>query len=300
MEIAEIAAAGLQQVDLERQKLQFLFDAGMIDRAQVLQAEEQFEQQRYQIQLQALQAKQQLLDPDKNPVEAARVKEEMLQLERQYQLRLSEIKHQAALENNRYQLQAVQGIEQGLTSVFSKIGTQIRTVGQLVRSVFQTVGQVVIGILAQIAAKWIAQQIIMRLFGKGAAEASISEEAAKAGAGGVASMAAAPFPLNLSAPEFGAAMAGVAAGFGVMASAAGGFDIPAGLNPITQLHEREMVLPSAQADVIRDLAGHGGARGGALQVTIHAVDGASVRRLLMDNPDALADAFKNAGRRGHL
>ncbi|GAA5784704.1 phage tail length tape measure family protein [Chitiniphilus shinanonensis] len=37
-------------------------------------------------------------------------------------------------------------------------------------------------------------------------------------------------------------------------SAAGGYDIPAGVNPMTQLHEREMVLPAAYADVIRGLA----------------------------------------------
>jgi hypothetical protein len=37
-------------------------------------------------------------------------------------------------------------------------------------------------------------------------------------------------------------------------SARGGFDIPPGLNPVTQLHEKEMVLPAEQADVIRRLA----------------------------------------------
>jgi len=38
-------------------------------------------------------------------------------------------------------------------------------------------------------------------------------------------------------------------------SAEGGFDIPAGLNPVTQLHEQEMVLPKEQANTIRSL-GH--------------------------------------------
>jgi hypothetical protein len=62
--------------------------------------------------------------------------------------------------------------------------------------------------------------------------------------------------------------AGMVAGLAIAeASAEGGYDIPSGTNPITQLHEREMVLPKEQADVIRGLAGAGGA-GGALQLTI--------------------------------
>ena len=40
-------------------------------------------------------------------------------------------------------------------------------------------------------------------------------------------------------------------------SAAGGWDIPAGLNPLTQLHEREMVLPAEQADAVRRIADGG-------------------------------------------
>lgn len=51
------------------------------------------------------------------------------------------------------------------------------------------------------------------------------------------------------------------------ASAEGGYDIPAGVNPVTQLHEKEMVLPKAQAEVIRNLATNGGA-GGGMKVTI--------------------------------
>jgi len=44
---------------------------------------------------------------------------------------------------------------------------------------------------------------------------------------------------------------------GLLASAAGGYDIPSGINPVTQLHEREMVLPAQYADVIRSMAGGG-------------------------------------------
>ena len=41
-------------------------------------------------------------------------------------------------------------------------------------------------------------------------------------------------------------------------SAAGGWDIPAGINPLTQLHESEMVLPAEHAQTIREMAGQSG------------------------------------------
>lgn len=62
-------------------------------------------------------------------------------------------------------------------------------------------------------------------------------------------------------------------GFGVTYSAAGGFDIPAGTNPVTQLHEKEMVLPREQADVIRGMASSksSGSSGGVnVSVTVDA------------------------------
>src|SRR5205085_3636914 len=122
VEIDETAAHSLQEVELHRQKLQLMADMGVVDRAEMLRAEEAFEVERFRIQQQALLQKQQLLDPDKNPVEAARIKNELLEIERQYQLRLGEIRGQAALEQSKYTLQAVSSIEGGLARIFSQIG----------------------------------------------------------------------------------------------------------------------------------------------------------------------------------
>lgn len=68
-------------------------------------------------------------------------------------------------------------------------------------------------------------------------------------------------PLSAIMLAQGYASAGMVAGMAI-ASAEGGYDIPAGTNPVTQLHEKEMVLPKAQADVIRGLASRGGGFGG--------------------------------------
>lgn len=75
-------------------------------------------------------------------------------------------------------------------------------------------------------------------------------------------------PIAMAIRVAGYASAGLVAGMAVAeASAEGGYDIPSGKNPVTQLHEREMVLPKAQADVIRGLAMNGGS-GGKVSYTI--------------------------------
>jgi len=65
-----------------------------------------------------------------------------------------------------------------------------------------------------------------------------------AGAGGVASMAAAPFPIDLTAPAFGAQMAAAAAGFGVFEK--GGI--------VSVLHHGEMVLPRELSSFVQQSA----------------------------------------------
>ena len=104
-------------------------------------------------------------------------------------------------------------------------------------------------------------------------------------------------------PIVGPALAaGASAEMGIMlsplvaiASARGGYDIPAGTNPITQLHEQEMVLPMEQANAVRDMA-KGGASGSGANITIHAVDAKSVQRLFNEHGSSLVTSLKKQGR----
>ena len=86
-------------------------------------------------------------------------------------------------------------------------------------------------------------------------------------------------------------------------SAMGGYDIPKGLNPMTQLHEEEMVLPKQYANVIRGLSGGKAGEGNEssmqpLNVNITSPDARGVRDLLLSNPDVLAEAIRKAHRNG--
>ena len=76
------------------------------------------------------------------------------------------------------------------------------------------------------------------------------------------------------------------------ASAAGGYDIPAGVNPITQLHESEMVLPKQHADVIRGLAAGGGSSKG---LTVNITNNAQAQVETRPSADGQGiDIFINA------
>ncbi|ENV57825.1 hypothetical protein F951_01198 [Acinetobacter soli CIP 110264] len=117
-------------------------------------------------------------------------------------------------------------------------------------------------------------------------------------------MASIPFPVNIALGV--AAFAGVAALVGKVASARGGYDIPAGVNPMTQLHEEEMVLPKQHANTIRalgksmangDFADPAAASGGdSYHFNLGFVDTKGADRWLKKNGKAVANSLKGYSR----
>ena len=119
-------------------------------------------------------------------------------------------------------------------------------------------------------------------------------------------MASIPFPLNIALGA--AAFAGVAGIVGKIASARGGYDIPAGVNPVTQLHEEEMVLPKQHANTIRalgkSLSSGGGIGGGGgsseppvyFSPTIQAWDSKDVKRFMKKHGRELAESLSSFNR----
>lgn len=101
----------------------------------------------------------------------------------------------------------------------------------------------------------------------------------------------------IAAPAVGAAFgAAILSNLaGVVASAAGGYDIPAGVNPVTQLHAQEMVLPADLANKIRGSSG-----GGEIHLHIQAMDAPSFTTYVKNNHAAIAAAVKKATQMGSL
>lgn len=125
------------------------------------------------------------------------------------------------------------------------------------------------------------------------AVAQIANYAAVAAAGAWAAMVSIPYIGPVIAPvAAGLALAGVMALAGQIHSAAGGFDVPAGSNPVTQLHAQEMVLPAELANKVRGMTG--GEGGGGDHYHFHFIDTAGVRAFADTHRDELATAVKKS------
>jgi hypothetical protein len=100
----------------------------------------------------------------------------------------------------------------------------------------------------------------------------------------------------LAVAAAGAAFAGVSA-LAANVSAEGGYDIPSGVNPLVQTHQREMILPAKYADTIRNMADSGsGGSGGENHFHIHAVDRRGIEDLLRSNGHILAREMRRQSR----
>ncbi|UCV32029.1 hypothetical protein KI608_18015 [Ferribacterium limneticum] len=144
------------------------------------------------------------------------------------------------------------------------------------------------------------QSVMMRL---GSAISSIMISAWEAMAGAFAAMASIPYVGPILAVGAGAAAFAAVAGIvGSLPSAAGGYDIPAGINPIVQTHSAEMILPEKHANVIRSMADEGGGGGRTVHVHNHiqAWDSRDVKRFLIGNKAGLVAALKEAQRTGNV
>jgi hypothetical protein len=125
--------------------------------------------------------------------------------------------------------------------------------------------------------KWIVKKIAAALVEVEANAASAGSETAK-------QTASIPFVGPFAAVAAGLAMSAAIMGAFAIAtnSASGGYDIPAGVNPLVQAHAREMFLPEKYADVIRGLAGDdsrgGGMGGDTYIINLSTIDGESTQR----------------------
>jgi hypothetical protein len=219
------------------------------------------------------------------------------------------------------QLQATQQIQQawnrGIGSTVSTFTSGMLNMGEhgaSFESVMLNVGNSIAGNFMQAIDKMITNWIMQMGVAAGLIPAQtaatnvpqIISAAGVAAANTFASTAAIPIVGPEMAPGAAAAAYAEVMSFSV-ASAAGGYDIPAGVNPLTQLHENEMVLPSSIAEPLRgmiaangnspDLGGSGARGGDTYNTSVYGLDSRSMRRM-MNNPGnvrAAAGAFAKHG-----
>lgn len=291
---------------------------GKVDAQEEITIKKQLANEKYLIELDYAQKKKALAGDDK--VAQKKADDDILALRRQLDLELRKLNDEQKKEEiksmedrfkpiNQAFDQSIQGIIMGTTSLQKALANIWQSVGlifaqeaqkQLTKWAAIELAKLTASQTAGAAKQGLDKmgQISSTTAAIGAASVEVPAKAAGAAAG--AASAVAPIPIvgpGMAMAAFASVMAMVLGAKSIIPSAAGGFDIPSGVNPLTQLHEREMVLPAKHADVIRSMAeGVGGGSSQTISFSISAVDSRSVQRLLMDNGGSLVDSIKAQAR----
>ena len=305
------------KIDHDRLLAKQQLDQGKITKAQMIDAEIEFEERRYQVTVDYLRRRQ-ALNPE-NKAGQAKTDNDILVAGMQRDNKVTDLQGQKKTAG--YDWEGMfKGIGSSASSGFGQILKSAQTWQQAMYGVFNGVRDVFLKAVvlepmkAQIAS-W-AKLLAMKMGFIGqeqaldatASAATVATKAAEttavtsanavqAGTAAAASQAAIPVVgPGLALAAMGSVFAAVLALGGKMKSARNGFDIPAGLNPVTQLHEEEMVLPKEQANVIRDMANGGGGGGGFSPVVkVSAMDSRSVAQALRQG-GALEKALRSLHR----
>lgn len=316
--IAQVKRLADIEIDIAREELRTKKELGMITEQEELRGLIDLENQKYQIALQALQDKVKLYEQDK--VARQKALDEIAVLEKEHSKNVKKINDDILIDQKKEigkWLEPITGaIEKSVTGMIQ--GTL--TMKKAMSNIFQSILGEVVSMLAKMAARWITTEIVKTQATQAGAAARTAAESTSIGAGLVAQMAGAVKSIMNNAaqafagvwaalsgiPIVGPAMAAAeapmalstVAGMTGMLSARGGFDIPAGVNPLVQTHEKEMILPAKYADTIRQMADGGGA-GGDTHVHLHAgamLDPRGVRDFFKSNASVLAPALRTLGR----
>jgi hypothetical protein len=287
----------LGRVDAEQEADAQRLALGQETDARAIQMEQAFEMERYNIQRKALERRLELLskDPSVNLVERQKILDQLLEMEQKHANDSLKIQNKSILQEKQPYLNLSQSIGQSFKQNLSSMLQGTTTFAGALRGLFKGIMGAFADMVADMAAKWLMTQITNRIVQASTGVAAVMSNAAVAASAAFASTAAIPYVGLALAPEAAATAYAATAAFAPLASARGGYDIPAGVNPVTQLHEKEMVLPAKQADAVRQMA-EGGGGGGAIHLHVHAVDAKSVQRLFKDSGRALGSALQNQVR----
>jgi len=299
--IAHDQAFQLSRIQLERENLDTLEKLGQITAKQRLARLKDLQDIEYQVDLDGLQKKLDVMaqDPGTNPVLYQEQLEKIEELKRKHALQTAQIDDQMKLESVKVWSQIGDAISSAMVTAVKGVINGTMTISQAFRSMGQAVGNALIDIGAKVIAKMIKDQIVGMAISKETGVSQITDSAAKAAAAAASSVAAIPIYGWTMAPEVAAETFAATEAWTGMLAARQGFDVPSGINPVTQLHQEEMVLPAHIANPLRDAVASGGLSDGSMTVHIHSPDAKAIHRLLLDNRFSLVKALQVAKRDFH-
>jgi hypothetical protein len=258
-------------IDMKRENAAHLAKMGAMNRVQELKQYKLFKQQEHLIDLKAEQDKLKLMEGNKKAY-AKQLKDiELLKKKHNLDLKKADFEITQALKAQWSQVWGA--VSQAFQMSVQGIITGTTTLADALKNIWQSILTSLVGMFLEMALQWIAAQVLMLIFGAAAdkekAASAVGAQAAIAGAAGFASvMVALPFPANTTAaPIVGAASAAAAAAFGVLASAAGGWDVPH--DTLAMVHKDEKILPADWPEKLRAVAAPAGGAAGPTHLTLH-------------------------------
>jgi hypothetical protein len=287
--------AARNAIEIKKANLAAAVQNGQITHAQELAELKKFHAEELKIEIDALLAEQALHKDD--PVKFAEIQNRILAAKRKSNLDIQKINTQAAQEEMKTWTQVAGLITNSLGNALTGLLTKTKSFASAVQGLFADLANSFTKLVMDMAMEWVKGELIKKAASVSSATTQATGNAVVAGSGAAASAASIPVYGWVIALAAGAAvLAGVMGMKSSIGSAAGGWDIPAGLNPMAQLHEEEMVLPKEQANAVRDMAKNGG--GKAPQIHIHAMDAKSFKQALSRNQGGLLDVLSEAMRNG--
>lgn len=291
----EVADSRLAEVDAAQRAYQATATLYGQSIQQQLAMDLAFEEQRYLIRQQYARMALESADPEKDPVRYAQLKNQLLEIERQYHTKRQEITLGAQERLAEPARNMFDGMQSALNSSLKGMLNGTQTWAQATMRLFGAVGDVLI---EELITKPIAMQAVAVIKRMAMSNAVIGAKAGEAGAAAAASAAETPFiGWTMALPAMAAVFAGVMALRGSIHSAAGGWDIPSGINPVAQLHQNEMVLDAGSAGVIREMRDGSRSMGGG-NTNIYAMDSRSFEDFFRDKREVAARVLHGAMRDG--
>jgi len=316
--ITEYQRNGLDEIAIEEEKSKRKKDLGEISAQDFIKLQQTYENQRYAIEEIAQNARIELQrnDPSQDPVALQVQLDKLLELRQKHAKQVEQLNTSMAnqvkadfqsmlapIENA--VSTSVTGMIQGTTTLKAAMANLMQSIlGSFVSAITSMVAKWAAGEMAKtgLAQSW--STVRQALFGeevltavaakKLEAAGTIPAETGVAAMGAASAVASIPIVGPAMAVAAAAEMSAMGAGYLALASASGGFDIPANANPLTQLHASEMVLPAHIANPLRESLAGGGMGGGGSTVNINATP--MKGGFLMMHKEELAKAIKSLHR----
>ena len=309
--------AVIAQAELESENLRHRLAMGDITAQQELEAQRALLAKKLQAEQDYLAAEMQ--QANLSVEETAKLNQKKVELQEKYTQDVARVNNKMVEEQAEATKRMLEPVNQAFETSFQGLLNFTMKWSDAVRNVWRSLGQVLDKFIIDMAKAYItgknrevaaeywatAQKIAIQTWGaiKSVALAVwtglkwIAVKGWEAAAGAFSAIASIPYVGPFLAPVVAAGALAAVIGMGSkLASAAGGWDLPKGINPVTQLHSGEMVLPQALADKVRNMTDEPKQNVMQAQFNITALDARSVERVIRDNNSSVGRALRDYAR----